>query len=221
MRLLLVEDEINIARPILLALRGVGHEVRYAADLESARISLSEAEPDLLLLDVRLPESEDGGFILAREARASGFVGLILFLTARDTSSDRVLGLDDGGDDYVVKPFDLPELMARVRALLRRVSEVKTNRVRAGALELDWAGRTVLWHNKTVDLSAREYALLERFVRTPQRVFSPEELTDSVWGIEASSVGVVKVYVHYLRGKLDSSVIRTVPGGYRFGLELS
>ena len=221
MRLLLVEDEINIARPILLALRALGHEVRHAADLTAAREYLADSEPDLMLLDVRLPESEDGGFILAREARASGFKGLILFLTAGDTSLDRVLGLDDGGDDYVVKPFDLPELMARVRALLRRVTEVKTNRVRAGALELDWAQRTVIWRERLVDLSAREFALLERFVRTPQRVFTPEELGDAVWGLESSSVGVVKVYVHYLRNKLDVSVIRTVAGGYRFGLELS
>lgn len=221
MRLLLVEDEINIARPILMALRAQGHEVRHADNLESARACLSEAEPDLMLLDVRLPESEDGGFILAREARGSGFQGPILFLTARDTSDDRVLGLDDGGDDYVVKPFDLPELMARVRALLRRVSDVKTNRVRAGALELDWARRTVFWQRNHVALSTREFALLERFVRTPQRVFTPEELTDSVWGDEASGVGVVKVYVHYLRNKIAPSVIRTVSGGYCFGLELS
>jgi len=221
MRLLLVEDEPNIARPILLALRALGHEVRHAECLEAARTLLAEAEPDLMLLDVRLPESEDGGFILAREARASGYQGLILFLTARDTSQDRVLGLDDGGDDYVVKPFDLPELLARVRALLRRVSEVKTNRLCAGALELDWNKRTVLWQGRPVSLSPREFALLERFARTPQRVYSPEELTDAVWGDGASSVGVVKVYVHYLRSKLGGAVVQTVPGGYRFGLELS
>jgi two-component system, OmpR family, response regulator QseB len=221
MRLLLVEDETNIARPILLALRASGHEVRHAADLGSARVLLAESEPDLMLLDVRLPESEDGGFILAREARASGYKGLILFLTARDTSQDRVLGLDDGGDDYVVKPFDLPELMARVRALLRRISDVKTNRVQVGALELDWAKRRVIWQGECVDLSAREFALLERFVQTPQRIFSAEELMDAIWGEEANGVGVVKVYVHYLRSKIDSSIIRTVPGGYRFGLELS
>ncbi len=220
MRLLLVEDEINIARPILLALRALGHEVRYAPDLESARTLLTEAEPDLMLLDVRLPESEDGGFILAKEARVAGYKGLILFLTARDTSKDRVQGLDDGADDYVIKPFDLPELMARVRALLRRTSDLKTNRIKAGWLELDWAQRMVFWQNQVVDLSTREFALLERFVRTPQRIFSAEELTDAIWGDEASSVGVVKVYVHYLRSKLDSSVIKTVPGGYRFGLEL-
>ena len=221
MRLLLVEDEPNIARPILLALRALGHEVRHAECLEAARTLLAASEPDLMLLDVRLPESEDGGFILAREARASGYKGLILFLTARDTSQDRVLGLDDGGDDYVVKPFDLPELLARVRALLRRVSEVKTNRLCAGDLELDWTHRTVLWQGRPVNLSPREFALLERFARTPQRVYSPEELTDAVWGDEASSANVVKVYVHYLRSKLGGAVVQTVPGGYRFGLELS
>ncbi len=221
MRLLLVEDEINIARPIQLALRASGHEVQYAPDLETARNLLAAAEPDLMLLDVRLPESENGGFILAKEARAAGYKGLILFLTARDTLQDRVQGLDDGADDYVIKPFDLPELMARVRALLRRVSDTKTNRIRAGLLELDWAQRIVFWQNRVVDLSSREFALLERFVRTPQRIFTAEELTDAIWGQEANSLGVVKVYVHYLRSKLDSSVIKTVSGGYRFGLELT
>jgi two-component system response regulator QseB len=218
MRLLLVEDEPNIARPLLRALESQGHRVRHAPDLSSARECLVEAEPDLMILDVRLPESEDGGFILAREAREAGYKGPILFMTARDALADRVMGLDEGGDDYVVKPFELPELLARVRALLRRVSEVKTSRIRLGPLELDLASRGVRWQGQPVALSGREYALLERLALHPGRVYSPEELAERVWGEEASSAGVVKVCVHHLRSKLGPEVIRTVPGGYRLGL---
>ncbi|GIW33874.1 response regulator transcription factor [Meiothermus sp.] len=219
MRLLLVEDEPNIARPVLRALEAQGHQVRHAADLSTARALLAEAEPDLMILDVRLPESEDGGFILAKEARSAGYKGPILFMTARDALSDRVMGLDEGGDDYVVKPFDLPELLARVRALLRRVSEVKQSRVQHGPLELDLTDRSVRWAGRGVDLSPREYALLERLALFPGRVYSPEELLDLVWGEEASDPGVVKVCVHHLRNKLDPQVVRTVPGGYRLGIE--
>jgi two-component system response regulator QseB len=219
MRLLLLEDEPNIARPVLRALEAQGHAVQHATDLGPARELLAEGEPDLMVLDVRVPESQDGGFILAREVRAAGYKGPILFMTARDALEDRVMGLDDGGDDYVVKPFDLPELLARVRALLRRVSEVKTSRIMRGPLELDLATRTVRWTGVRVDLSSREYAFLERLALSPGRVYSPEELTDLVWGGEASDPGVVKVYVHHLRGKLGPEVVRTVPGGYRLGLE--
>lgn len=219
MRVMLVEDEPNIARPVVQALLAQGHEVRHAADLASARELLAEAEPDLLLLDVRLPESEDGGFILAREVRSAGYKGPILFMTARDALEDRVMGLDEGGDDYVVKPFDLPELLARVRALLRRVSEVRSSRVVRGPLTLDLSARSLRWEGLPVELSSREYALLERLVLHPGRIYSPEELTELVWGEEASSTGVVKVCVHHLRAKLGPEVIRTVPGGYRLGLE--
>ncbi len=219
MRLLLVEDEPNIARPVIRALEAQGHQVRHAPDLESARKFFLEAEPDLMLLDVRLPESEDGGFMLAKEAREAGYKGPILFMTARDALADRVMGLDEGGDDYVVKPFDLPELLARVRALLRRVSEVKQSRVQYGPLELDLGNRTVRWEGRLVELSGREYALLERLALFPERIYSPEELLDLIWGEEASDTGVVKVCVHHLRNKLDSRVVRTVPGGYKLGLE--
>ena len=217
MRILLLEDEPHIARPVVQALAAQGHEVTHADTLAGARAAFLEAEPDLLLLDVRLPEDGDGGFIFAREVRTSGYAGLILFMTARDALADRVAGLDDGGDDYVVKPFDLPELLARVRALLRRVHETKTSRVQRGLLELDLVNRTVCWAGAPIDLSSREYALLERFVLSPSRVYSPEALTDALWG-EGAGTGVVKVYVHHLRSKLGPEVVQTVPGGYRLGL---
>jgi len=193
--------------------------VRHAQALESARELLGEAEPDLMLLDVRLPDHPDGGFVIAREARAMGYSGPILFMTARDALEDRVMGLDEGGDDYVVKPFDLPELLARVRALLRRVSEAKTSRIQKGPLQLDLTNRTVRWNGTPVGLSPREYALLERLALSPGRVYNPEELLDLVWGEEARGVGVVKVYVYHLRNKLGPEVVRTVLGGYCLGWE--
>ena len=192
--------------------------MRHAPDLATARDLFLEAEPDLMLLDVRLPESEDGGFVLAREARAAGYTGPILFMTARDALEDRVMGLDEGGDDYVVKPFDLPELLARVRALLRRVHETKTSRIEYGPLELDLTSRSVRWQGVPVGLSSREYALLERLALSPGRIYRSEELVDLIWGDEATHTGVVKVCVHHLRNKLSAEVVRTVPGGYRLGV---
>ena len=218
-RLLLVEDEFNIARPLIRALEAQGHLVMHGPDLKTGRELLLDFEPDLMLLDVRLPESEDGGFILAREARKAGYRGPILFMTARDALEDRVMGLDEGGDDYVVKPFDLPELLARVRALLRRVHEVRTSVIQQGGLEMDLAKRSVRWQGMLIELSSREYALLERFMMSPSRVYRPDELVDLVWGDEANDPGVVKVYVHHLRSKLAPQVVKTVSGGYRLGLE--
>lgn len=218
MHILLVEDEPNIARPVVRALEAQGHRVGHADTLAGARHLFTEAEPDLMLLDVRLLDSEDGGFIFAREVRGAGYKNPILFMTARDALDDRITGLDDGGDDYVVKPFDLPELLARVRALFRRVNDAKTSRVRHGPLELDLTSRTVYWAGVSVELSSREYALLERLVLSPTRVYSPEALTDAIWGSESRSTGVVKVYVHHLRTKLGPDVVQTVPGGYRLGL---
>ncbi|HEX2864883.1 MAG TPA: response regulator transcription factor [Deinococcales bacterium] len=219
MNILVVEDEPAIARPLVRALESSGFQARHAATLLAAREALVEAEPDLMVLDVGLPESEDGGFTLAREARQAGYRGPVLFLTARDALADRVRGLDEGGDDYVVKPFDLPELLARVRALLRRASEARSSRLSFGPLTIDLTNNSVFWEGRRVELSAREFALLERLALSPNRVFSPEELLDLVWGGEASGLGVVKVTVHHLRARLSPEVVRTERRGYILGLE--
>jgi two-component system, OmpR family, response regulator QseB len=217
--LLLVEDEPGIATPLRRALEAEGHAVRWAADLERAREALSEAEPDLIVLDVMLPGVEDAGFVLASEVRTAGFKGGILFMTARDALPDRVRGLDAGGDDYVIKPFELLEFLARVRALLRRNTEARSSVLRFSRLEVDLVLHSVRVDGERVDLSAREFGLLERFALSPSRVYSAEELVDLVWGAEASSVGVVKVYVHHLRQKLGADAILTEGRGYRLGLE--
>jgi two-component system, OmpR family, response regulator QseB len=231
MRVLLVEDEPDIRLPLQRALLAQGFEVRVAHDLPSGREAMLEIEPDLMVLDVRLLDEEDGGFILAREARASGYAGSILFLTARDALQDRVQALDDGGDDYVVKPFELLEVLARVRALLRRPTEARSSQLRfghtvgnpvgntVGKLELDLVRQQVSQSGIRLELSVREFALLERLALTPSRVFSAEELLDAIWGESASSISVVKVNVHRLREKLGPSVISSVRGGYQFGLE--
>jgi two-component system, OmpR family, response regulator QseB len=218
MRVLLVEDEIDIATPLSRALKAQGLEVTVCHDLESGREALLEREPDLMILDVRLHEFEDGGFILAKEARKSGFMGSILFLTARDALSDRVQGLDGGGDDYVVKPFLLLEVLARVRALLRRGTEAKSSHLKFGILEVDLTRQEVLLEGIRTDLSAREYALLERLVLSPSRIFAPEELLDAVWGEAASSVSVVKVTVYRLREKLGTEVVKSNKNGYQLGV---
>ena len=219
MKVLLVEDEPAIATPVMRALQAQGLEVRVANDLQTGREAISETEPDLMILDVGLPESEDGGFILAREAREAGFSGSILFLTARDALLDRVQGLDEGGDDYVVKPFELLELMARVRALLRRPTEARSSRLRFGALEMDLSTQEVRFESQRIELSSREFGLLERLALSPGRVFTAEELLDLVWGDAASTPGVVKVNVHRLREKLSATVVRSSRRGYQFGLD--
>jgi two-component system, OmpR family, response regulator QseB len=219
MRVLLVEDEPAIATPVMRALQAQGLEVRVAHDLETGRAAITEAEPDLMILDVGLLEHEDGGFLLAREARAAGYAGSILFLTARDALLDRVQGLDEGGDDYVVKPFELLEVLARVRALLRRPTEARSSKLRFGKLEMDLSTQEVRFDSRRVELSAREFGLLERLALSPTRVFSAEELVDLVWGDAASTPGVVKVNVHRLREKLSAAVVRSSRRGYQFGLE--
>lgn len=217
MRILLVEDELDIALPIKRALEAQSLEVRHAASLREARATLLDFEPDLMILDVGLPDSQNAGFTLAQEARAAGFAGSILFMTARDAIADRVHGLDGGGDDYVVKPFDLLEFLARVRALLRRPTQARSSKLVFGSLELDFTAGTVRFEGKNIELSKREFDLLERLVLSPDRVYSAEELLDLVWGDAASSVGVVKVFVHHLRQKLSAEAIVSSRRGYQLG----
>jgi two-component system, OmpR family, response regulator QseB len=217
MRVLLVEDELDIAVPLKRALEAQSLEVRHASTLNAARETLLDFEPDLMILDVGLPESQNAGFTLATEARAAGFAGSILFMTARDAIADRVHGLDGGGDDYVVKPFDLLEFLARVRALLRRPTQARSSKLVFGSLELDFTAGTVRFEGRNVELSKREFDLLERLALSPNRVFSAEELLDLIWGEAASSVGVVKVFVHHLRQKLSPKSIVSSRRGYQLG----
>ncbi len=218
MRILLLEDERDIREPLAALLRHQGHEVDEAGSLDEAREAVIEAEPDLAVLDVMLPEGEDAGFRFAKELREAGYSGPILFVTARDAVEDRVAGLDLGGDDYLTKPFSLQEFAARVRALLRRQSRVHSSVFERGPLRVDYAARRVFWDGREVSLSAREFALLELFTLYPDRVYDAEELLDRLFPGTDSGLRIVRVYVHRLRQKLGPEVIATVPGGYRLGL---
>lgn len=218
MNILVVEDEAILGETLKALLQRNNYQATHADSYESAWDAFIEREPDLVALDVMLPEGEDAGFEFARELRESGYTGTILFLTARDTVEDRVRGLDLGGDDYLVKPFSLDEFMARVRALLRRDSSVKQATVKRGNLEIDFRQRRVLWEAKDIKLSEREFSLLELFVLQPDRVYTSDELLERIFPGADSGTQVIRVYIHYLRHKIANNVIITMPSGYRLGV---
>ena len=218
MPILLVEDESTLAEPLLALLRRERYEVSWAANLNTAWTLLERAEPDLAVLDVMLPEGEDAGFQLAEHLRDSGFAGGILFLTARDDIEDRVRGLDLGGDDYLVKPFSLNEFLARVRAILRRDAGTKRARLERGPLSVDLSGRRVTWDSRLIELSEKEFAMLEFFALHPDRVFAVDELLERFFASADSGTRLVRMYVYHLRQKIAPEVIVTVPGGYGLGI---
>jgi two-component system, OmpR family, response regulator QseB len=217
MRILLVEDEPDIAEPVLEILRRDHHDVTWSSEAEDAFSHVAETAYDLAILDVMLPSGADAGFRLALALRGAGYDGHILFLTARDAVADRVAGLDAGGDDYLVKPFSLLELAARVRALLRRTAETKTSLLERPPLRVDLSGRRVTWEGRPIDLSDREFAIVELFAHYPERIFAADELVERFFPSAASGTRVVRVYVSQLRRKIADDVVVTVPGGYRLG----
>ena len=176
-----LEDEAVIAEPVIARLNRQGYKVQWFHSRTEAEKALLTSIPELVLLDVHLTDGDEAGFEFLQTLRQSGLSMPILMLTARDAVEDRILGLDLGADDYLPKPFDLSEVLARVRALLRRTSEVKENKIIHGNLELDFELRRVLWQGHEVALTPREYALLKLFARNPSRVFSPDELIERVW----------------------------------------
>jgi DNA-binding response OmpR family regulator len=215
LRLLLVEDDPGIGRFLRQGLAEAGYETDWertgARGLERA---LSGAH-DLLILDVLLPGIN--GLELLSQARAKGIDAPVLLLTALDTVDDRVRGLDSGADDYLVKPFAFPELLARVRALLRRPHPELAPVFRVGSIELDVIRREVRDGTRVVALSRREFALLEYMMRHPGEVLTRTQIAERVWGFDFyNESNVVDVYVGYLRRKLDlgrgGAMIRTVRG---------
>ena len=217
MRILFAEDDARLGALVTRVLREEGHVVEWVRDGDAAVAQLADGGFDLAILDVMMPGRD--GFRVAAGQRARGDAVPILLLTARGTVDDRVRGLDAGADDYLVKPFAMPELLARVRALGRRPSAAPSETLRAGVIALDTRARRASVGERRVDLTAREYALLELFLRNPGVVLSRTQILDRVWSYDYDGASnIVETYVRYLRRKLGASsgMIRTVRGmGYR------
>lgn len=214
MRLLLVEDDSMIGDSVRQGLRQDGFTVDWVRDGLGAELALHNEVYDLLVLDLGLPKKD--GLDVLKTLRHRGNRIPVLILTARDTVADRVKGLDAGADDYLVKPFDLDELAARVRALLRRQSGRAEPAIQFGDLCLNPATHEVTFQGKPLSLSAREFSLLEVFLDRPGMVLSREQLEEKLygWGEEVQS-NTVEVYIHALRRKLGQEFIKNVRGvGY-------
>jgi DNA-binding response OmpR family regulator len=224
MRILVVEDERKVASFIRQGLQEEGHAVDIAPDGGVALdLALGEGAYDLVILDVLLPLRD--GFEILRAMRAHRVTTPVLMLTARDTVAERVAGLDAGADDYLVKPFAFEELIARVRALLRRSGEQGSATLRIGDLSLDPHRREATRGERRLALTTREYALLEYFMQNPGRVLTRPMLAEHVWGLDFDpESNIVDVYVGYLRRKIDTPsdarLLHTVRGaGYVMKLE--
>jgi DNA-binding response OmpR family regulator len=214
-RILIAEDEPRLASFLEKGLRANGFVTTIAADGAKASLMALDDEFDLLVLDLGLP-GKDGTDVL-RELRASGQRMPVIILTARDDVTDTVSGLEGGADDYVTKPFRFEELLARVRARLRDERTVERTVLRAGAIVLDLRTRRASTEGRTVDLTAREFTMLEVLIRHAGQVMSREQLLSHVWGYDYDpGSNVVDVYIGYLRKKLGSGTIETARGmGYR------
>lgn len=215
MRILLIEDDAMIGKAVRSGLADAGFAVDWVTDGRAAELALSNGVYDLAVLDLGLPK-KDGMAILA-SLRSMGNAMPVLIATARDTVRDRIAGLEAGADDYVLKPFDLDELVSRVRALLRRSAGSGSPLHKFGSLVLDPSRKVVTQGDDTVDLSAKEFAVLEALMRRPGAVLTRAQLEESVygWGNEVGS-NAIEVHLHYLRKKLGAAVIKNVRGvGYR------
>jgi heavy metal response regulator len=219
MRVLIVEDEPGIANFVRQGLAEAGYAVDVAWDGEEGLAYALAADYDVLVLDIMLPRMD--GLELLRELRRRGHKTPTLMLTARDTIDDRVQGLDAGADDYLVKPFAFPELLARVRALLRRPPLQMGTVLSVGDLEMDTATRQVRRGERPIELSPREYAVLEYLLRHPDQVLTRTQIGEHVWNFDFfHESNVVDVYIGYLRRKIDKdgdyALIHTIRGvGYR------
>ncbi len=216
-RVLVVEDDARVAASLRRSLSYAGYPVTLASDGPAGLAAAIRDAPDLVVLDVNLPGLD--GFGVCRALRASGATALVLMLTARDATTDRVSGLDAGADDYLVKPFAPEELLARVRALLRRAPVSADGPLRFADLVVYPSAREVRRGARSVELTALEFDLLAHLVRHPRQVFRRSQLLSAVWGGEPVASNVVDVYIGYLRAKLEAGgeprLVQTVRGvGY-------
>jgi DNA-binding response OmpR family regulator len=202
MRLLLVEDEARVARFIARGLREQAYAVDLAADGEDALYQAAVNSYDAIILDVMLPKKD--GFTVCRELRAAGSRVPVLMLTARDAVEDRISGLDTGADDYLTKPFEFGELLARLRALLRRGGELIPTVIQVADLVIDTRGQQASRAGRNVNLTTKEYALLEYLARNAGRVVGREEIAEHVWDETFDPFSnLIEVYINRLRRKVD------------------
>ena len=217
MRVLLVEDDALIGDGIRAGLMLANYAVDWVQDGKMALNALADHHYEACILDLGLPGKD--GLSVLREMRRAGNRTPVLVLTARDTREDKISGLDHGADDYLTKPFDLGELQARIRALLRRAGGIAQPVLEHRGVTLDPASKRVSFQGKEVALSGREYALLHALIAQPGHIRSRSQLEESLyaWGDEAGS-NTVEVYIHHLRKKFGADFIRTVRGlGYQLG----
>lgn len=216
-RILIIEDDEAILKVLRRVLAYEGYQVETALDGQNGINMAREKHPDLVVLDWMLPGMD--GLEVCRRLRATSEIP-ILMLTAKDTTQDRVQGLDAGADDYVVKPFEVDELLARVRALLRRTQQERSQVLSFADLSLDTSTRQASRNNRVISLTAKEYELLELFLRHPRQVLTREMIFDRVWGYDfGGESNVLDVYIRYLRQKLEEEnearLLHTVRGvGY-------
>ena len=208
MRLLTIEDDQMIGEALTKAFKANGYAIDWAQDNAEINEALKSHAYDLILLDLGLPGTD--GLELLHNLRKKDKHTPVLILTARDAVEDRVRGLDEGADDYMVKPFNLDELLARIRALLRRTQPERIPVLKFADLTLDTGSREATRGNKLIQLTAKEYELLELFMRHPRQVLTREVIFDRVWGYDfGGESNVLEVYIRYLRQKLE--VDETLP----------
>lgn len=218
MRILVVEDERKIAEFLKKGLKAEGYAVDVAPDGEEGYALAGTQDYDLVILDLRLPKMD--GLTLCRTLRAEKFAAPILMLTVRDSVKDKVIGLDSGADDYLTKPFDFEELLARVRALVRKRGAAETTRLQVEDLVMDLLSHTVQRASQDIPLSPREFALLEYLMRNAGVVVSRAMIAEHVWDVNFDSfTNVIDVSINHLRSKVDrdfpKKLIQTVRGrGY-------
>ncbi len=217
-KILLVEDEEKLAKFIEMELGYEGYTVTVANDGLSGLMAARDSEPDLILLDWMLPGLT--GVEVCRRLRSTGFQVPVILLTAKDDVGDRVAGLDAGADDYVVKPFSIEELLARVRAQLRRNQPQEVDALQFQDLSLNRKTREVLRNNRSIELTAKEFDLLDYLIAHPRQVLTRDRILEEVWGYDfMGDSNIIEVYIRYLRLKLEAEgekrLIQTVRGvGY-------
>ena len=202
-KILVVDDEPNIRDLLTTSLRFAGFAVRAVGNGAAAISAVLAEEPDLIVLDVMLPDMN--GFSVTKRLRSSGYTAPILFLTAKDDTQDKIMGLTVGGDDYVTKPFSLDEIVARIKAILRRtMQEDDEILIRAGEISMDQDTHEVRVGDHVLDLSPTEFKLLRYMMLNPNRVLSKAQILDHVWEYDFNGdAGIVESYISYLRRKID------------------